>query len=94
MAVNTPAGPRTVELSPKGITLSSGDVTVTLSEQAIDLTHTPLRPPLSRSRAFAWKSGGASVAVSPASISLENGAASIEMSPATVNINNGALEVM
>lgn len=93
LEANTPAGIRTVVLTPEGIKLSSNDVTVTINQESIDLKHTTSTGTLAP-QGITLTSGPASVAVTPAAIDIRNGAASVNLSPASVSLNNGALEVM
>jgi hypothetical protein len=109
LEVTTPAGMRSIRLNPEGITLSSDEVTVSISENAIEARNAasgasvaPQGVTLKSGPASVQvtpasidlKNGAASAELTPASITLKNGASSIDMSPATVNVNNGALEVM
>ncbi|MFN2224900.1 MAG: phage baseplate assembly protein V [Anaerolineae bacterium] len=109
LEARTPGGVQTIEMTPAGIKLSSDEVTVTLSQETIELRHTastgtiaPQGVALKSGSAaidvtpasIGIKNGGASAEVTPASISLENGAASVDLSPASVSLNKGALEVM
>jgi uncharacterized protein involved in type VI secretion and phage assembly len=105
--METDSGPRSIVMSEKGIVLTSDKVTLTITQDKIELAKAPASLELADgitlkkaaasielSDSIALKNGGASAEIQQASIELKNGAADIKLSPASVNVNNGALEVM
>jgi len=89
-----------------GIVLSADQVTLTISNEKIELKKGPATIELAEaialkkaaaslqvSDSIALKNGGASVELSASAVNLKNGASSVALSPASVSINNGALEV-
>ncbi len=96
-----------LEMDDKAIVLTAKTVTVTITENSIELKQGRATitvkdaiklevPPASIevSNAITLKNGAASAELQTAEINLKNGAASIAMSPASVNVNNGALEII
>lgn len=96
-----------LEMDTKAIVLTARTVTVTITENSIELKQGRATitvkdaiklevPPASVevNTALTLKNAGTSAELATAEINLKNGAASIAMSPASVNVNNGALEIV
>ncbi len=105
--LETEAGPMKLVMDKDGIVLTADQVTLTISQNKIELKKTPATLEVAEaitlkkaaaslvlSDSIALKNGGASVELSAAALDLKNGASSVALSPASVSINKGALEVM
>jgi hypothetical protein len=86
-------GVMSLTMSPAGIKLSLNQVTISITQEVISLSHAPSSVEVTPA-AISLSSAQASVEVTPASVAIENGAGSIVVSPASVSINDGALEII
>jgi hypothetical protein len=80
-------------MSPAGIKLSLNQVTISITRDAISLSHAPSSVDVTPA-AIGLSSAWANVEIAPAAIAIENGAGSIAVSPVGVTINEGALEII
>ncbi len=97
LSLTAPDGQMTLVMNPTGIKLSLNEVSITITQEAITLSHAPSTVEVTPEGITAscpenvtLNSAEASVEVTPAAINLANGAASIEIAPAAIAIENGA----
>ncbi len=97
LSLEAPDGLMSLVMNPTGIKLSLNEVSISITQEAITLSHAPstveITPEgitVSCPESVTLNSGAASVEVTPAAISLSDGAASIEIAPAAIAIENGA----
>lgn len=97
LSLEAPDGLMSLVMNPTGIKLSLNEVSISITQEAITLSHVPstveVMPEgitLSCPDSVTLSSAEATVGVTPAAISLANGAASIEIAPSAIAIENGA----
>lgn len=97
LSLEAPDGLMSLVMNPTGIKLSLNEVSISITQEAITLSHapstaevTPEGITVSCPESVILTSGAASVEVTPAAISLSDGAARIEIAPAAIAIENGA----
>lgn len=97
LSLETADGLMTLVMSPTGIKLNLNEVSLSITQEAITLSHAPstveITPEgitVSCPESVTLNSGEATVEVTPAAISLSAGPASIEIAPAAIAIENGA----
>jgi hypothetical protein len=95
--LEAPDGLMSLVMNPTGIKLSLNEVSISITQEAITLSHapstvevTPEGITVSCPERVTLNSGEATVDVTPAAISLSDGAARIEIAPAAIAIENGA----
>lgn len=97
LSLTAPDGLMSLVMNTTGIKLSLNEVSITITQEAITLSHAPSTVEVtpegitaSCPESVTLNSGEATVEVTPAAISLSDGAASIEIAPAAIAIENGA----
>lgn len=93
LSLEAPDGLMSLVMNPTGIKLSLNQVNISITQEAISLSHGPSSVEVAAA-AISLSSAEASVEIAPAAIVIENGAGIIEVSPASVTINEGALEII
>jgi hypothetical protein len=95
--LEAPDGLMSLVMNPTGIKLSLNEVSISITQEAITLSHapstvevTPEGITVSCPESVTLSSGESTVGITPAAISLSSAEASVDITPAAIAIENGA----